>query len=311
MPHADACWLSVAKGNTKGCGHAVLGRTLEGQSSFRAIRIDAPRPGVNGNHGCWRPPHSLSGPGERGGRRKSVRANEPIFNVPGAVIGVIALLAAVHAARSFLAPYDDAWLVYALAIVPARYTEGGGEWPGGTTAEYTSFVTHMLVHGDLFHLAINSAWLLAFGGAIAERVGSLRFLAFSLFTGVAGAITFILINPGLEAPVIGASGAVAGLMGGTMRFMFSAMDDGGFHQLREAPRTVRLMPLGEALADRRVLAVSALFILLNVLAIFGFGGAQSPGGIAWEAHLGGYIAGLLAFGLFDAPPMTSPQPREY
>ena len=99
-------------------------------------------------------------------------------------------------------------------------------------------------------------------------------------------------------------------MGGTMRFMFSAIDDGGFRQLREAPRTVRLMPLGEALTDRRILATSALFILLNLLAIFGFGGAQSPGGIAWEAHVGGYIAGLLSFGLFDAP-MPRPQPKEY
>jgi membrane associated rhomboid family serine protease len=239
-----------------------------------------------------------------------VRASEPIFNVPGVVVGVIALLAAVHVARSFLAPYDDAWLVYALAIVPARYTGGAADWPGGTTAEFTSFVTHMLVHGDVFHLAINSAWLLAFGGAIAERVGALRFLAFSVFTGFAGALTFILLNPGLEAPVIGASGAVAGLMGGTMRFMFSAIDDGGFRQLREAPSTVRLMPLGEALTDRRIVATSALFILLNLLAIFGFGGAQSPGGIAWEAHVGGYIAGLLSFGLFDAP-VPSPQPKEY
>lgn len=240
-----------------------------------------------------------------------MRANEPIFNVPGAVLVVLAVLAAVHVLRGFLSPYDDAWLVYALAIVPARYTEGAGEWPGGPAAEYTSLATHMLVHGDLFHLAINSAWLLAFGGAIAERVGSLRFLGFALFTGVAGGLTFILLNPGLEAPVIGASGAVAGMMGGTMRFMFSAIDDGGFRRLREAPRTVRLMPLAEALSDQRILATSALFILLNVLAIFGFGGAQSPGGIAWEAHVGGYIAGLLGFGLFDTPPMTSPQPKEY
>ena len=98
------------------------------------------------------------------------------------------------------------------------------------------------------------------------------------------------------APVIGASGAVAGLMGGTMRFLFPAMESGGFRQLREDPRTVRLMPLGEALTDRRVLlAQRAHFLLINVLAMFGFGGAQNSAGIAWEAHLGGYTAGLLVF----------------
>jgi membrane associated rhomboid family serine protease len=240
-----------------------------------------------------------------------VRASEPIFNVPGAVIGVIAVLAVIHAVRTFLSPYDDAWLVYALAIVPARYTEGTEIWPGGAMADYTSLITHMLLHGDLFHLAINSAWLLAFGGAVAERVGALRFLAFSIFTGIAGGLFFILLNPGLESPVIGASGAVAGLMGGTMRFMFSALDDGGFRQLREAPHTVRLMPLAEALTDKRILATSALFLLLNLLAIFGFGSAQGAGGIAWEAHVGGYIAGLLSFGLFDAPQLARPQPNEY
>ena len=61
--------------------------------------------------------------------------------------------------------------------------------------------------------------------------------------------------------------------------------------------------------DRRILATSALFILLNVLAIFGFGSAQGEGGIAWEAHVGGYVAGLLAFGFFDAPQLARPQPN--
>jgi membrane associated rhomboid family serine protease len=238
-----------------------------------------------------------------------VREREPIFNVPGIVVGTIAVLAAVHAARSLLTPEQDLWLVYALALVAARYTELAAELPGGVLAQYTSFVTHMLLHGDLFHLAINSAWLLAFGGAIAARVGALRFIAFALFTGVAGALTFLAINPDLEAPVIGASGAVAGLMGGTMRFLFSALDDGGLRRLREAPGTVRLMSLEETLTDRRILIASAVFILLNVFAIFGFGSAHSPGSIAWEAHVGGYLAGLLCFGFFDRPIASGAQPN--
>jgi membrane associated rhomboid family serine protease len=166
-------------------------------------------------------------------------------------------------------------------------------------ARFTSVVTHMFVHGDFTHLALNSLWLLAFGGAIAKRTGAVRFFAFSLLCGVAGAGAFYIFNVGLLAPVIGASGAVSGLMGGTMRFLFPAMESGGFRQLREDPRSVRLMPLWEALTDRRVQVANLAFVLINVLAMFGLGGAQNSAGIAWEAHLGGYAAGFLLFGLFD------------
>ncbi len=166
-------------------------------------------------------------------------------------------------------------------------------------ARFTSVVTHMFVHGDFTHLALNSLWLLAFGGAIAKRTGAVRFFAFSLSMRCCGSGAFYIFNVGLFAPVIGASGAVSGLMGGTMRFLFPAMESGGFRQLREDPRSVRLMPLGEALTDRRVQVANLAFVLINVLAMFGLGGAQNSAGIAWEAHLGGYAAGFLSFGFFD------------
>ena len=229
-----------------------------------------------------------------------MKTEEPIFNVPAAVVLLIALLVAVHIGRSLLSPDADAWFVYAAAFIPARYNDMlGVDLPGGEVARFTSVVTHMFVHGDFTHLALNSLWLLAFGGAIAKRTGAARFFAFSLLCGVAGAGAFYIFNVGLLAPVIGASGAVSGLMGGTMRFLFPAMESGGFRQLREDPRSVRLMPLAEALTDRRVQVANLAFVLINVLAMFGLGGAQNSAGIAWEAHLGGYAAGFLLFGLFD------------
>lgn len=230
-----------------------------------------------------------------------MKTEEPIFNVPAPVVWLIALLAAVHVGRSLLlSPDVDTWVVYAGAFIPARYDDTlGVELPGGSVARYTSIVTHMFLHGDFTHLALNSLWLLAFGGAIAQRTGAARFFAFSLLCGVAGAGAFYIFNVGLLAPVIGASGAVSGLMGGTMRFLFPAMEAGGFRQLREDPRSVRLMPLAEALTDRRVQLANLVFVLINLLAMFGLGSAQNSAGIAWEAHLGGYAAGFLLFGLFD------------
>lgn len=230
-----------------------------------------------------------------------MRSEEPIFNVPGAVLGALAVIVGLHVVRQFLSTDTDSWLVLALAFIPARYSELAAELPGGEAAQITSLFTHMLVHGDAMHLIFNSAWLLAFGGAIAHRVGGTRFLALSIVCGLAGAAAFYLVNPNLLAPVIGASGAISGLMGATMRFLFNALQRGGLRRLREDPASIPLMPLATALTDRRVLTSSAVFLALNVLAMFGFGAPETAGGIAWEAHVGGYVAGLTLMGWFDRP----------
>lgn len=225
--------------------------------------------------------------------------DEPIFNVPKPVLVVLALLVLVHLVRQFLSVDDDFWVVLAGAFIPGRYGPRGTELPGGETAVFTSPVTHMLLHGDWVHLALNSAWLLAFGGAVAARTGTARFFAFFLLCGLGGAATFYLVHPTLMQPMIGASGAISGLMGAVMRFLFPALNSGGFRRMREAPRSIPLMPLGEALTDRRILATTAVLVVINVLTIVGFGAAQNGAGIAWEAHLGGYAVGLVTYGFFD------------
>lgn len=236
-----------------------------------------------------------------------MQRNEPIFNVPSAVVAVVGMMAAVHLARVLLPADWDNWLVGLLAFIPKRESDFAPMLPGGYVTAVTSFVTHMLVHGDINHLLFNGAWMLAFGGAIALRVGNARFLAFALFCGVLGVLFFWVLNFNRLIPVVGASGAIAGLMGGTFRFLFSAMDNGGFARLRAAPRSVPLMPLVVALRDRRVIAASAVWILLNLLAILGIGTGAGSGGIAWEAHVGGYVAGLLGFGLFDVAQRGRPK----
>ena len=235
---------------------------------------------------------------------------EPIFNVPGSVIALIGVFVAVHGGRQLLTYAQDEWLTIAMAFVPARYAGFADQIPGGEIASWTSWITHMLVHGDAIHLLFNSAWFLAFGGAIALRVGTLRFLTFTAFTGILGALTFLAFHWGEGIPVVGASGAVSGMMGAVMRFLFCAMDMGSFSALRERPRSVPLMGLMTALTDKRVLAVTAIYLLLNAITALGIPGLAAEGGIAWEAHLGGYLAGLLCFGFFDpAPPKKRFEPR--
>ncbi len=226
---------------------------------------------------------------------------QPIFNVPGVVLGLLVSFVAVHLLRWALPAEDGAWLTAALAFIPARETGLADDLPGGRIAAVTSFITHQFVHGDLAHLGINSAWLLAFGTPVARRTGAVRFIVFFLLAGTAGALLYLAVNGGVLILVVGASGAISGLMGAAFRFLFRSMGDGGPMGLARASSTP-LMPLAETLQDRRILMAIAGWTVLNVLLAWGAAGLTEAAGIAWEAHLGGFYAGLLLYGFFDRPP---------
>jgi membrane associated rhomboid family serine protease len=230
---------------------------------------------------------------------------EPIFNVPGVVLWLLAIFFAVHLLRWALPAEDGAWLTAALAFIPARAGGIAAELPGGKVAAVTSYVTHIFVHGDTAHLLINSAWLLAFGSPVARRTDAVRFLAFFLLCGVAGALFYLAVNGRALMLVVGASGAISGLMGAAFRFLFSGLESGGPLRLALAGSTP-LTPLAKTLRDRRILTAIAGWTLLNILLAWGAVGLVEAAGIAWEAHLGGFYAGLLLYGLFDRPPAVDP-----
>lgn len=224
---------------------------------------------------------------------------EPMFNVPAVVVAVLAVMLVLHFGREFVSEDTATWWLLALAFIPARYAGLAAELPGGDLASLTSPVTHMLIHGDVSHLAINAAWLLAFGTVLARRMGALRFLAFAIAGGLAAAALFEAMNPRLAAPMVGASGAIAAMMGGVMRFLFNAIDLRLGSLLRENPAAIPRSSIMQALTDRRVIMASAVFIGLNLITMIGVSLIGEAGAIAWEAHLGGYIFGLLTFGAFD------------
>jgi membrane associated rhomboid family serine protease len=230
-------------------------------------------------------------------------SREPIFNVPGVVVGMIGTIVALHVLRAQLSDTTDTWLVLALAFIPARYDGATGPLPGGGFSAVSSVFTHMLVHGDLTHLALNVVSLLAFGGIVARRTGGARFFVFTLFCGAVGALTFWAFNRGEAIPMVGASGAIAGMMAVAMRLMFSALDSAPLglagEALRRAPQVIPLMPLVDTLLDRRMIVATLVWLGINLLAVFGLAGPAPAGGIAWEAHVGGFAAGLACFGAFD------------
>ena len=220
---------------------------------------------------------------------------QPIFNVPGVVLWLLASFAAVHLLLWSLPAEDGEWLTVVLAFIPARLAAADGSIPGGHLAAVTSFLTHQFVHGNLPHLFLNSAWLLAFGSPIARRTDPLRFMVFFLMCGVAGALLYVAFNGEDRIAVVGASGAISGLMGAAFRFIFTNPSDDRMSGLASAP----LLPLGQTLRDKRILLVIVGWTVLNVLLALSGVGLAEAAGIAWEAHLGGFYAGLLLYGFFD------------
>src|SRR5674536_302015 len=114
---------------------------------------------------------------------------EPLFNIPPVIVAVLAVLALIHAARTYVLTGDqDVELLFAFAFIPARYDTSvvlGGALPGGFGAQLWTFVTYSLIHADWTHLGVNAVWLLPFGSAVARRFGALRFLAFFAVTAAA------------------------------------------------------------------------------------------------------------------------------
>ena len=224
--------------------------------------------------------------------------SEPAFNVPRSVTGAAALLTGMQIVQSLLPDEARNALVLALAFIPARYSGAAPELPGGYVTAVTSFVTYMTVHAGWVHLVVNLLWMLAFGSAVARRMSDLAFICFSVLCGIAGAFTHLLLHFGDTMPVVGASAAISGQMAGAMRFMFAAEPPPG-HPLPdfvEAPRR----SLGRTMSDRRFLLFLVVWFGLN--AYFGLGAVGITGvegSIAWEAHAGGFLCGLLIFGLFD------------
>jgi len=233
------------------------------------------------------------------------RPNEPVFNVPSVLIVLIAVMAVIQVGREyFLTADQDLDLLVRFAFIPARFDPAflrSGGFPGGLGAQIWTWVTYSFLHGDWMHLGVNCIWLLPFGAAVARRLGNARFLLLFAVTAAGGALAHLVTHLGQIYPMIGASGAVSGMMAAAMRFAFQR--GGPLESWRRPdPRsyTVAAEPLMQALRNPRVLIFIAVWFVLNL--IFGIGSKIVPGSeadIAWQAHVGGFLVGLLLFPLFD------------
>lgn len=224
----------------------------------------------------------------------------PAINAPWIVLAFIGVFSAIHLLQSLLDEAGREWFTLAFAFTPARYIDlaqaTNFRFPGGAAGDVWSFVSHMFLHGDVSHLVINSVWMLIFGSVVARRLGPVRFITFSAICAAMGALAHLMAYWGNFSILVGASGAISGQMAGAVRLMFSGRGRWSDLNNRDV-LDVPVMSLWETLTKRRPLTFILVWMAVNlVFGLIGMGVSGSMARIAWEAHVGGFVGGLLLFG---------------
>lgn len=200
-----------------------------------------------------------------------LRDTQPSYSPPIVTVILISLNILVFLFQISLDAYERNFLIASYGIIPDRL-------------HYYSILTSMFLHGGWLHLIGNMWFLWIFGDNVEDVLGHGKFAMFYLLCGMAAAVVHILLNADSHLPTIGASGAIAGVMGAyLMKFPHS--------------KIVTLVPIFVFLTT---VEVPAVFMLIYWFAIQIFSGVGSigysnvsKGGVAWFAHIGGFLAGML------------------
>jgi membrane associated rhomboid family serine protease len=210
--------------------------------------------------------------------------------------GLIFANCTIFLIQASLKPVELDWFLQRFALVPARYFMAlPYDAPALTPWDYLPFVSNMFLHDGWLHLILNMWTLWLFGPAVEDRVGSGRYLLFYIGCGIAASIAHAFSNPDSVVPALGASGAIAGVLGCYIRFFPFA-------------RLVVLVPILFIPLFFEVPAVifAGLWFLLQILE--GTADLFMPstgGGVAWWAHIGGFVIG------FAMGPLLRKSPHRY
>ena len=168
------------------------------------------------------------------------------------------------------------------ALIPAEVT-GSLRYGTATFSDTLApFLTSMFLHGGWLHLILNMWFLWIFGDNIEDTLGGFRYILFYILCGLGAALTHFLIQPGSTLPVLGASGAIAGVLG-------------AYAVLFPGARVVTLVPIFFFLQiiELPALVVLGLWFVLQILSGFLEGASPMRAGTAWWAHIGGFLAGIV------------------
>lgn len=198
---------------------------------------------------------------------------------PPVVVGALVLLnAAVFLYETQLAQPELKLFLERFALTPAWLTA-----PGGLVQHWTTFFTHMFLHGGWLHIIGNLWYLWIFGDNVADRFGSGRFLILYVAGGLVAAALQVFLNPQSQAPMVGASGAIAAVLG-------------AYVVLYPRARVITFIPIFVIIRLVSVPAVVWLglwFLEQYFLGIGSFTDATESGGVAYWAHVGGFLFGIV------------------
>lgn len=227
-------------------------------------------------------------------------AREPVFLLPAAVTVLAGLLIAIHLASTLVLNEDgQIELMFWFAFQPYRIVLMAQD-PGLAVPLLWTPFTHALLHAGWDHLLFNTAWLVIFATPVARRYGAGTMVSLFLVSAAAGAALFAVTTLYEGIYLIGASGGVAGLTGAAIRFIFQPILMG------RHPETGEPVMLGRRLASMREVFTNPpsryftlIWLILNAaVPLVPVVTGQSLA-VAWQAHLGGFLAGFLLVGLFE------------
>ncbi len=224
-----------------------------------------------------------------------LRDLNPTRTFPVLTVLIIGANVAVFLFQLTLPPMAERSFVFSYAMIPAKLGLALHDPRVGLLAAGGSLLTSMFLHGGLMHILGNTWFLWVFGDNIEDRLGHLRFVAFYLVCGIGAALAHAALNLNSTIPVVGASGAISGVLG-------------AYLVLFPGRRVITLIPLPFFFFTAQLPAVVILgywFVIQFVSGVSSLAGPGGPG-VAWWAHIGGFLIGILLLPIFT-PRRRQPQ----
>ena len=200
-----------------------------------------------------------------------LRDTQPSYGKPLVTAAIIAINILIFLYEFSLDPFSQNHFISTYGIVPAKF-------------QYLDLLTSMFLHGGWMHVIGNMWFLWIYGDNVEDVLGHSRYLLFYLLCGIAAGLVQVMASPGSRIPTVGASGAIAGVMGAYLiKFPHS--------------RIVTLVPIFIFFTTMEIPAVFMLLYWFVIQLFSGVGSigssSVSHGGVAWFAHIGGFLAGMI------------------
>jgi membrane associated rhomboid family serine protease len=228
-----------------------------------------------------------------------LRDDNPSTIAPVVTIGFIAICVLVFLWQASLGPTRGEQIVYALGAIPSVLL-GRNELPPelALVPPSLTILTSMFMHGGWMHLIGNMLYLWIFGDNVEDSMGHVRFVVFYLLCGLAAVLAQALPDPTSTVPMVGASGAISGVLG-------------AYLLLYPHARVLVVIPIGFILQTARIPAGIVLVLWFGLQLFSNAMASGEGGGVAFRAHIGGFIAGMALIPLFKHKRMRLWAPPRY